>query len=1662
MKYSVRLLDRDRQLVAVLDLIAGLGYSRRFGQATPITVQLPRSDAKTGLVQQAAWIEVWRADQRRFLARVSDRDWAGDPVTVIAMTPEILLGDWVTPRNWVYDGVDGADVVRDLCLRFRSFILNSVADWQAAGGTLYQVDLDTQPERAGDVIIARDAQNHHYGSGYVITPPIDLGADVHKTERVRWAETAGGTLPDGSPLTQITIQTRTGPTATPDGSWSAWSSEFSALTKEDAEKKGIVTSSPTARYIQVRVNLLTKDTFTPSEDGSRFGLTPVLHGLEVVARYQTGFTTTAIPSSAGKQVKELAFNQANHLQAMNQVCAYLGWDWYVGPDFVVHAGAELGADRSGDLLLRHGTNADIKQLADDDRQLVNVLHCYGKDSGLKQVYACIRDEESISAYGEREGRFEDQQAETETALAEAGQAELDQRKSPTPRFEVFCAPEDGWPDLRLGDTVRVASPLGIHAVGRVLEERMDLVKGQECLTLGVNSPLMDIIDQMVPGPRKGAPGKPSVPAPLLFRAVVGREQIGLLWMGVGDYYILVHSTDGATYATLDDRITGQAYVHTGLTAGTKHWYKARAVKEGRSSEFAGPVSATAQSAVSDDGLAPATPSGLALTSSASVVPPGVLQIAVTAAWTANTEADLADYMLRRRKTGSNDWDVIAVIPAGAERYVDASGLAPATAYEYAIAARDVFGNASAWSSSVQITTPSDNQAPGTPAGLQGEFAGRDALFSWTPCSDDDYRYTVLEVWVGGTKKRTEYTSETHYVYDYDTNRVDNGTASAQVTVRIAHEDIWGNRSGWASVTVTNSAPGMPSGFVMASSTAHIQMDCADPGLSDLSYAEYQLAMQSDYGDAITVYRGRAFQGVLAPVKGDGINYGRVRFVDLFGQAGPWATASCLAKLITRTDMQGAVFQILPTSDPEPLSGALEQLWDMDTSTGPVFASAPTVEFEFPIVELTDLVRFYADRDCDYYAQAYNEQAGAWVDVVGTSAAQVAATGGQWHVRRFDGGKMVAARRLRVVFDRALQLTELKFWRTVIADEILVGALKAWQIDTESITIGSLGDGNTIPRAIDDDTETYFPFDGGLASTRGIQPTFTRTSTATNPDTGATVAADEPRFVAGKFGKAVLVEEGTTNLVADPGAHLIVSNNSAEYPIEREMYDGHYRIRRVVAGYPDTTFSNYSMTSVDVTADTTYTQSLRVKPELDVNLRLDYLVPYTLCKAGTWTLLTITWTAAATDTVLAHGLYGESVWCEGFNPWVEYKDCQIEKKPYATSFVDGTRANEWLILPAADVLQADAGTIEGRVLVNDKIAGKLGNAALFTHANGTWPTNSLYMGHLSTGQLRVGFNTLVSDAASPVALVSGQWLHFAYRWNADAVSAFLDGQLLTDIPNTAPDISFGQDLHIGGYTSGTERANTCFCGLRIHRRALSDEEIAAHALATTAPYDPRALGGTIDADVRPVNLVNNQIRLDREGLRMRRAGDAHERFVLDSTKMEARGPDPNKTTFMVNFQTGTAQLAGDAIVEGTITYDRLKIAEAKATQILPPGGHFFTGGDLTVELLEPVPGYPGEPGTYWDQIKLSCVKASDAYFTVVHNPLNTLAGLPRVLVKVNSQWVEAGTQFEPEMGEYLGSARVSISGMTNNSYTLNVVLWGGGTSPGVTGNFYFRVQRHAIS
>jgi len=123
------------------------------------------------------------------------------------------------------------------------------------------------------------------------------------------------------------------------------------------------------------------------------------------------------------------------------------------------------------------------------------------------------------------------------------------------------------------------------------------------------------------------------------------------------------------------------------------------------------VSGTIENSGPPDTEAPATPTGLAVVG-------GDTNAVVS--WSANTESDLAHYLVKRSTVSSGPYVDLATVTAGTLSYTD-NAVSGGT-YYYVIAARDAFGNTSAVSSEVSVSLPyitraiSGQQVAGTSTG----------------------------------------------------------------------------------------------------------------------------------------------------------------------------------------------------------------------------------------------------------------------------------------------------------------------------------------------------------------------------------------------------------------------------------------------------------------------------------------------------------------------------------------------------------------------------------------------------------------------------------------------------------------------------------------------------------------------------------------------------------------------------------------------------------------------------------------------------------------------------------------------------------------------------------------------------------------------------------
>lgn len=343
----VRLLNRSREVLAILDRCNPPTWTRKRNEATEITVSVPRTDAKLPYAQIAALIEVWEDDRKLIGGRISGRDVGNELVTLSAMTEEILLEQHVCPVNYsqVLANQDLADVARRCLDGWYTLRVNR--DWITRRVGSRDVDLTTQP---GAVMIER-ANGAYKRNGYIYQRFAKSEIPRFKDwERVRWAS-------DFDPPVFTTLQFG----YWRSGVFSGWkpTRQVSVGSTSGLGERGVlpesvglnVSEATNADFLDVGCRLYTDDTESQEEDTQETkGVTPAFYGLEVVARTHGHVGVGTIPSSAGVTVKSVEASETSALGILKAACDQAKWEYRV-VDSKLDLAKQFGKDRRNDFLL---------------------------------------------------------------------------------------------------------------------------------------------------------------------------------------------------------------------------------------------------------------------------------------------------------------------------------------------------------------------------------------------------------------------------------------------------------------------------------------------------------------------------------------------------------------------------------------------------------------------------------------------------------------------------------------------------------------------------------------------------------------------------------------------------------------------------------------------------------------------------------------------------------------------------------------------------------------------------------------------------------------------------------------------------------------------------------------------------------------------------------------------------------------------------------------------------------------------------------------------------------------------------------------------------------------------------------------------------------------
>lgn len=375
-----------------------------------------------------------------------------------------------------------------------------------------------------------------------------------------------------------------------------------------------------------------------------------------------------------------------------------------------------------------------------------------------------------------------------------------------------------------------------------------------------------------------------------------------------------------------------------------------------------------------------------------------------------------------------------------------------------------------------------------------------------------------------------------------------------------------------------------------------------------------------------------------------------------------------------------------------------------------------------------------------------------------------------------------------------------------------------------------------------------------------QYNFTRQSLAYDSE-GRLYHLHNARFEAGKFGQAVMVEEGTTNLIKNPCASsnltywYLNKNANSVASMTRITNDGVFgstcvectRTTLATPGwivFQQMLYQYLSSPYFDTTKQYTlsfWARSVAGSKVLSVaikdgNAQNIVLNPTNVTLATSWRRYVITFTPliSGNQPVLYLTVSVD-------NTTFRITAVQLEQKPYATSFIfaagtttQAPRSPETLTIPTAEVLSAGEGTVEQYI----KLLRSPGTNEQFIF-DGAGPANqNLQVAVRTDGKVdvRYGTGSATVTITSTTVFAKDTWYAIAWRWSTAGVALLVNGAVEAS-STTAPSLSFGANAYLGSQADGTSQLDGLIDDLRISSRARTDTEIAtAYASGQPLPVD----------------------------------------------------------------------------------------------------------------------------------------------------------------------------------------------------------------------------------
>lgn len=353
--------------------------------------------------------------------------------------------------------------------------------------------------------------------------------------------------------------------------------------------------------------------------------------------------------------------------------------------------------------------------------------------------------------------------------------------------------------------------------------------------------------------------------------------------------------------------------------------------------------------------------------------------------------------------------------------------------------------------------------------------------------------------------------------------------------------------------------------------------------------------------------------------------------------------------------------------------------------------------------------------------------------------------------------------------------------------------------------------------------------------------FIRASTAYKQD-GTQVAANVPRYEAGKFGQGIMIEGSTTNKIASEGSAAqdwsLWSHWNTVYWKSNSQFDDP-AMGKVFQGVAATTspyfFDYYSYT---FEANGKYTISLWLKADRNITAST---MGYVINNSSSSTVGSIVksidiatnwqrfeWTVTPVEACASNGGFGVNLTVPESGVTFYAARPQFEPVPFATTFTNGTRTSEVLTVPTANVFHKGGWTIEMTVI--SKIEVGITNQYFWSlridddHRYGLGinsNTSKLYAWVIN------GAKQSTISALGPV-IERGVPYQIAFSGDGSNLRLFCNGEQIGDaLPYTEPEGALSSVMYLGMYYSETAWLYGIIDDFRVSSRARTLAEHQAY-------------------------------------------------------------------------------------------------------------------------------------------------------------------------------------------------------------------------------------------